>query len=273
MDGAQEVAGAHRRADVDHVGKADRGIDGVVGMGAATAQRHHRHADVACVHARHMPRAIGGAGLDDRGARQVARAVLQEVVRPAQRRHHAAEYLGGAAVVERRLGARAAGGRAGRQAAQHDHLAGQRHRHLVQARIARALALQISDGLGNLERIADGAAEHPVHVGDQRDRRQAGPVGDRDQTLREVARHRFGVAERPRPALHVHRQPVEAGGDLLGQDRAHEQGNGLHRRGDVADGIEPAVGGREVVGLADDGAADLAHNPTEGLDVGLRLVA
>ena len=37
--------------------------------------------------------------------------------------------------------------------------------------------------------------------------------------------------------------------------------------------VEPPVGGREVGGLADDGAADLAHDAAEGVDVGLRDVA
>ena len=47
----------------------------------------------------------------------------------------------------------------------------------------------------------------------------------------------------------------------------------LDRRGDVADGVEAAVGGGDVGGLADDGAADLADDPAEGLDVGLGDVA
>ena len=62
----------------------------------------------------------------------------------------------------------------------------------------------------------------------------------------------------------------EAAGELLGQDRGGDQRDALDRRRDVADRVEPAVGGRQIVGLADDGAADLAHDLAQPLEVGLR---
>ena len=128
------------------------------------------------------------------------------------------ELLGRAAVVQRRLGARPAGGDARRQAAQRQHLAGQRHRHLVQARIARALALQVVDGLDHLERIADIAAQHAVHVGDQRDGRQAGLVGDGHQAFApgrapspRCRRRRPSRISRPSPARRGRRQSSSTG--------------------------------------------------------------
>ena len=80
-------------------------------------------------------------GLMTGAAREIAAGVLEEIVGPAQCRHHAREFLRRPAVVQRRLGARPAGGDARRQLAQRQHLARQRHHHLVQARVARALAL------------------------------------------------------------------------------------------------------------------------------------
>ena len=104
-------------------------------------------------------------------------------------------------------------------------------------------------------------------------RRQARLVGDRHQAFGQVARHRLGIAEGARAAFHVHHQPVEPLGHLLRQDRAHDQRDELDRGRDVARGVEPPVGRRQIVGLADHGAADLAHDLAESRDVGLRLVA
>ena len=122
----------------------------------------------------------------------------------------------------------------GRQAAERYHLAGQRHGHLVQARVARAFALQVVDRLDNLEGVADIASQNTIHVGDQRHGRQAGLAGHRDQALGKIARHRLGIAEGARPARHVHHQPIEPLGDLLRQDRFHDQGNRSDAAGDVA---------------------------------------
>ncbi len=255
------------------MGQADRRIDRIVGVAAPSSQRHHRQADVTRVHTRHMARALGGAGLDHRRAGEIAAGLVEEVVRTAQRRHHAGEFLRRATVREGGLSAGSAGGDARRQLAQRQHLAGQCHHHFVQARLARAFAFQVGDGLGDLERIADVAAQHAIHVGDQRHGRQAGAVGDGHQALRQVAGHLFGVAEGAGAAFDVHHQPVEAGRDLLAQDRAHDQRDRFDAAGDVAHGIEPPVGRRQLVGLADDGAADLAHDLAEGRDVRLRLVA
>ena len=94
-------------------------------------------------------------------------------------------------------------------------------------------------------------------------RRGFGPARGRPRACHEGAR----------AGLHVEHQRAEPGGELLRQDRGGDEVDRLHRRGDVADGVEAAVGGGDVVGLADDGAADLAHHAGEGLGVGLGGVA
>ena len=45
--------------------------------------------------------------------------------------------------------------------------------------------------------------------------------------------------------LHVEHQRLQPGGELLRQDRGGDERHGFDRRRDVADGIEPLVGGRE----------------------------
>ena len=80
-------------------------------------------------------------------------------------------------------------------------------------------------------------------------------------------RHERAVAE-----LDVHRQPVEPGGELLRQDRRRDEWHRLDRGGDVADRVEPFVGWRQVVGLTDDRAADVADDAAERLAIRHRVV-
>ena len=60
--------------------------------------------------------------------------------------------------------------------------------------------------------------------------------------------------------LHVHHEALQAGGELLRQDRGGDERDRFDRRGDVADRVEPLVGGRELGGLADDRAAGLGDH-------------
>ena len=122
---------------------------------------------------------------------------------------------------------------------------------------SRARARQVVDRLAHLERVARRRPQHLVHVGDQRDRVQPGAARDLDQRLGQLLRVLAGGHERARAGLDVEHQRVEALGQLLGQDRGHDQRDRLDRAGGVADRVQAAVGGREVRGLADDRAAGL----------------
>ena len=96
-------------------------------------------------------------------------------------------------------------------------------------------------------RVAGGAAEHPVHVGQQR-RGRAGRCRCATSTIARAsssACSRVGH-EGARADLHVHHQRVEPGGELLRQDRGDDQRHRLDRAGGVADRVQPAVGGREL---------------------------
>ena len=109
-------------------------------------------------------------------------------------------------------------------------------------------------------RVAGRAAQHAVHVGQQR-RAVAGRC--RAATSMIVCAELAGLVELgqegARADLDVHHERVEPGGELLGEDRGDDQRDRLDRAGGVADGVEPPVGGGEVAGLADDRAARLAH--------------
>ena len=76
----------------------------------------------------------------------------------------------------------------------------------------------------------------------------------------QLARLGQGGHERAVARLHVHREALQSGGELLGQDRRGDQRHALDRGGDVADAVEPLVGRCEVGGLADDRAADLGRD-------------
>jgi hypothetical protein len=116
-----------------------------------------------------------------------------------------------------------------------------------------------------LDRVPGGAAEHLVHIRDQRAGPEAVALGDLDDRLRELARIIERRQERTRAELHVHHQCVEPGGELLGEDRGDDQRQRLDRPGGVANRVEPTVGGRERAGLADDRAADAGHHRAEQL--------
>jgi hypothetical protein len=81
------------------------------------------------------------------------------------------------------------------------------------------------------------------------------------------------TSERVRVACVPTRQRLQPGGELLGQDRGGDEVDRFDCAGDVANGVEAAVGGGDVGGLADDGAAGLAHHAAQGVEVGLGRVA
>ncbi len=195
-----------------------------------------------------------------------------EVVGAAEAGDHALEPLG------RRAGRQHAfqGGRAragvGRETRKRQEFGPERDRHPIEARIAPC-AGQIVDGVAHFDRVAGGAGERLVHVGDERHGREAGVVGDGGDALGELAGAVQNWHEGAGAGLHVHDQALQACRELLRQDRGGDERDGLHRRGDVADGVEAPVGGREVGRLADDGAARVLHHAPEQGEVGLRDVA
>ena len=137
-----------------------------------------------------------------------------------------------------------------------------RQPHDEASRSAGPAALQRLDALGDLEGVADGAARAARPCGDERfgpdavRRRRSPPA-----TAPAPARRRAVFMNAPRAALDVEHQRVAALGDLLAHHRRGDQRDALDRRRDVAQRVQLLVGGRDVVGLADQAAADLARAP------------
>ena len=197
---------------------------------------------------------------------------LDQVSRAAERRDHALEALRRRAAVECVGDSGLGGRRVLGKPADLQQLRRERDHDLVQARVARGTG-QVVERLPDLQGVAGAAPEHLIHVGDQGAGPQAGALGDRDDALGQGAGVVHLGHEGAAADLDVHHQALQPGGQLLGEDRRGDQGDGLHRRGDVADRVEALVGWGQVGGLADDRTAGLGDRPPEGLDVRLRPVA
>jgi hypothetical protein len=81
-----------------------------------------------------------------------------------------------------------------------------------------------------------------------------------DTRLRASAKRLVGRRKRAAPHLHVQHQPLQPGGELLGQDAGGDQRHRLDGGGDVADGVQPPVGRRQFGGLAPTMAQPQAFN-------------
>ena len=89
--------------------------------------------------------------------------------------------------LERASQRRSAGVDVVRESREREQFGAERHRHPVKPLVAPR-AGQIVDGVADLDRVAGGAGERLVHVGDERHGRQAGVVGDRRDAGRELPR-------------------------------------------------------------------------------------
>jgi hypothetical protein len=129
-------------------------------------------------------------------------------------------------------------------------------------------ARQDIDRLAHLERVADVVTEDLTHIGQQRGHAKAGALGDREQTLGEVDRRLDRGRERAGADLHVHDERVEPGRQLLRENRRRDQRDRVDGGRDVADRVEPPIGGGEVRGLPHDGATGLAHHRPKTSEIG-----
>ena len=155
---------------------------------AAAAELEHGDADLAHVDRVYVAALVGPDLAGVRGAREVVGRVLEQVGGPAERGGHRGEALGGGAGAQRLLGLRAALGAVAGQAGEREALAAQRERDLEQPRLGVLRVGQHLERLEHLDRVAGGAAEDLVHVGQQRAAAQAVALGDLDDRLRELAR-------------------------------------------------------------------------------------
>lgn len=258
--------------DAGHFREAHGMVDAVLRPHPAAAKCHDREAQGARVDARDLARRSREDRLHQRRRGKMLCRRIEQVRRAAERHDHAGEAFRRSARGESLLDPAAGLFQIRRQAAEQQHLGAERDGDLMEARLAAA-AGQVIERIGDLERIAGGARQRLVHVGEQRRGRQAGIIGDADERLRQRARLRRLGQEGAGAELHIHGKAVQAGRELLGQDRGSDQRQRFDRRRDVADGVEALVGRRQIGGLADDGAARLAHHLAEQRGVGLRDIA
>ncbi|VBA36197.1 hypothetical protein LAUMK13_01021 [Mycobacterium innocens] len=135
------------------------------------------------------------------------------------------------------------------------HLAGQPHGQLHD--VGRSAAGQHFQGLGHLERVADGATQRRIHVRQQGARGHAMRGAEVNHGVRQFAGLRLGFQEGPGTDLHVEYQRARSLGQLLAHDRTGDQRQGFDGAGDVAQRIELGVGGGQLAGR-EDGRTDVA---------------
>ena len=129
------------------------------------------------------------------------------------------------------------------------------------------------DGLANLERVSDSAAERLIHVGQQADDLLLGPPAEIDHLLGKYTGIVQRLHERAVADLDVEHDRVGAARELLRHDRRGDQRDDVDGRRHVPERVEQLVRGYEISGLADDREADLLHLRDELVDRQLDAVA
>ena len=143
----------------------------------------------------------------------------------------------------------------------HQHVGGQRHAQLGE--VGGAVSLQGLNGLDDLQGVADGVAQRPVHVGDEGADSLACPLANIHHGLGQSAAVLLGLHEGTAARFHVQQDAIVIGGQLLAHDGGGDEGEGIHRGGYVAEGVEELVRRGEIGALPHDGDAYLIDNGFE----------
>lgn len=114
-------------------------------------------------------------------------------------------------------------------------------------------------GLHHFEGVADGVAQRLAHIGDEGLHALVHAAANAHHHLRQAAGVDLLFHEGAAADFDVEHQRVDALGQFLRHDGGGNQGNGFHGGGDVAQGVEFAVGGRQPVGLADEAEAQFGE--------------
>ncbi len=148
-----------------------------------------------------------------------------------------------------------------RAAAQDEHPGGKFQAQFAQ--IVRAFAVEDFDAFLDFERVADFAAQRLLHVGDERDDFFAHAHAGFDHQLGEI----FGVFllfhERAVAGFYVEHQRVNSLRHFFAHDGGGDQVGAFDCGGDVAQGVELFIGGRDFGGLADQGAMSQRERAAE----------
>ncbi len=136
-----------------------------------------------------------------------------------------------------------------------------------------ALGAHDVDALPDLDPVAGEAAEWLVHAGEERDGAGAGGFAGLDHEFGEELRLVVGGHEGAAADLDVEDEGFEIFGEFFAHDAGADEEWGLDGAGVVAEGVEDAVGGDEVRGLADHGCAAFFEGKEELIECELRVEA
>ena len=125
------------------------------------------------------------------------------------------------------------------------------------------MALQCGNRLHDLQSISDISAQRTVHIGDQGDDFPSHVRAD----IHHLPGQHDGIVQRLHKCaasrLHIQKNAVGTGGDLLGHDAGRNQGNIIHRGSYVPERIQLLIRRRQVPRLSGHGDTDLFHHIEE----------
>jgi hypothetical protein len=177
-----------------------------------------------------------------RGLRQIFAAIVDEILRPAEHRHHARECFGSATGAQRVFRPGLAllmrsGDPRGVQ-----HIGRERQRDALQPLVDLPSGQKI-DRVFHFHGIARRGGQRLVHIGEQGRCFQPAPFATSTRLVASATASRLRSMKAPLP-FHVEHQRLQSGGKLLRQDRSRNQRDGFHSRRNIANAIEAPVGGR-----------------------------
>ena len=125
--------------------------------------------------------------------------------------------------------------------------------------VGRPTAADRLDRFAHLDRVADGAAERLVHVGQHADDSRPARAPSSIIASASIRASSSVFMNAPSPTLTSSTIASAPAGDLLRHDARGDQRDVVDRGGHVAKRVEELVGRDEVRGLPDDRQPDLAH--------------
>ncbi|EJK92459.1 hypothetical protein UUU_04450 [Klebsiella pneumoniae subsp. pneumoniae DSM 30104 = JCM 1662 = NBRC 14940] len=266
MDHRQRTLSVDAVTQTRHLGKANAIVNGVRCLTAAAAHRNHCHAQRASIHRADKTFGISIDCFAQHRRRQIISIILDKVARPFLRRDHAAKHFRRFTVIQHRLQLRARLGIVRRQLAGDQHFHTQRHCHVEQARVA-VFAGQELHRFANFNGVAGAGGQYLIHIGQQRGGAHAGAVGDTHDRFGQRGREFISRHKRAAADFDVHHQRIQPFRQLLRQNRGGNQRDGVHRRGNIAGGIETFVGRGKGAGLPDNCHANIFNNLAEAVVV------
>ena len=207
---------------------------------------------------------VGGGDACAAGGRGEPRRLVDDARVAPLALDELAESIEGRAGVDRALRESAPFVAGIRGAPQYQHFGGEGEGEL--GRVGGAGAAEDRDRLLDFVGIAAGLAERRVHGCQERDGWAAGEARGGNEALCQLSRLLGVLHERPFPNFHIEDEAVQPFGELLGEDRRHDEWDRLDGAGHVAERVEHLVGGGEVGGLPPHGDSDPADRGRELLD-------